>query len=84
MGLDVFLFFFEGVKFYCPTKQQKLTSGEICFEVPPDVQINEERNFFETVNSSFVLRFTDEISDLKAKRPYQQSHTLVGRFIVEL
>ena len=34
--------------------------------------------------SSFVLRFTDEISDLKEKRPHQESHTSVGRFIVQL
>ena len=31
-----------------------------------------------------MLHFTDKISDLKEKRPPQESHTLVGRFIVKL
>ena len=39
---------------------------------------------FTKAKFSFVLRFTDEISDLKEKRPPQESHTPVGRFIVEL
>ena len=32
---------FEGVKFYSLSKHQKLTSLGTCFEVAPDVHINE-------------------------------------------
>ena len=38
---------------------------------------------FILMKQRIVLRFTDEISDLKEKRLQQESHT-VGRFIVEL
>ena len=31
-----------------------------------------------------MLRFTDEISDLKEKRSHHGSHTVVGRFIIRL
>ena len=32
----------------------------------------------------FCVRFTDEISDLKEKRPHRESHTVVGRYIFKL